>query len=413
MNKSKINNIDYFFIENKKYKTNTINIYFKEKVSKENVIRRQILPKILLDKTMNYDTPFKLSRKASSLYSCSLLVKENVFSDYSLLQFSITYIRSKYLDKDITKDIIELLNELIYNPYVINGKFDEDKLNRLKNELKNAIKRKESSFQLKAREQALELLYKDKSCVNRILKNENIDKVTNEQLYSYYKEVLNTNEMLIVFEGDEDIKQHLSMFKTNIENKYEYNVCAMQTNDLGLVINKDNTKQNNLCFIYENFSADDKDNVKSFLFCMMLGDGANSLLFQEVREKHSLAYSIGSQFDPFYKTMFIYGGVKLDSLDKTIEIINEQLNRLKTEDLNWLLKDAKQGYLNNLYSSLDLKGFLTTRTVRGWLSDEYTTIEDLISRINNVTLEDIKEIANKVQSKLMYVLQGEVNNENN
>lgn len=413
MNIEKINNIDYFYLENKKYKTNTITVCFKEEVKKEDVVKRQILPKFLLEKTMNYPSRLKLARKASSLYSCSTSIKENVYTNYSILQFSITYIRSKYLEEDITKDIIDFLYEIIYNPYTVNGEFDNDSFKRIKNELKNNIKRKDATPQTVAKEQAVELLYKDQVCTYRHLTNKKVDGINNAEVYKYYQELIKNNEMAIFFEGDESIKDKLNIFKSNVENKYDYKPSRLTSKEMGLVVKKHQTKQNNLFFIYDNFNLSDKYNVRNFLLGMMLGEGATSLLFQEVREKNSLAYSIGSLFDPNYKLLYIYGGVKLDSLDKTIEIINEQFNRLKNDDLSELLNDSKQSYLNTVVSSLDTKGFLTLRAMRGWLNNEYTTIEELMDKIKNTTLEEIQEVAKKIECKLMYALQGDLKDETN
>lgn len=411
MERSKVNNIDYCFIENIKYKTNTISIFFKEKITKENMIRRQILPRILSNKTRQYNSQLKLSRKLASLYSSSISASESISGEYSVLKFSITFIQSKYLNEDITKDVLNLLKEIVFNPFTVNEQFEEETINRIKNELKNLVKQKEVSFMIKAKEGAFKTLFEDQPCNYNIVTNEKIETINAKEVYDYYKNVISTNQMLLIFEGDKDVKDQIDMFSTELESNSEYNAYHPKSSPKGLVVKKDKTKQNNLFFVYDGFSEKDEDNVKNFFFSMMLGESPSSLLFQEVREKHSLAYSIGSQFDANFKLLYIYGGVKLDSLDKTIEIINDQLNRLKTEDFTGLLNDSRQNYLNHLYSSLDLKGFLTTRYARSWISNTYTTIEELIERINAVTIDDIKHIANEIQNKIMYVLQGEINNE--
>ncbi len=405
----KINNIDYSFIQNNKFKTNTISVFFKEKVKKEDILKRQCLPKILLDRTKNYDSRFKLTRKLASLYSASLSVKESVVGEYSMLTFSVTYIHSKYLDEDITNDVIEFLYEVIYNPYTINNQFDESTILRLQNELKNLIKRKEESFAIKSKEQALETAYKDQSITYRIIKEDEVNKVNNSEVYDYYQKILLTNEMLIVVEGHEDVRDKLSMFNTNEASKMDYQPPLIKSNNHGLVIKKDKTKQNNIVMIFDNLDCSNEANSKNFMFSMMLGETPNSLLFQEVREKHSLAYSIGSSYDPFYKILSIIGGVKLDSLDETLTIINDIFTTFKTADLTQLLEDTRKSYLNTLYSNLDSKLYLTIRTLREWVQKSIFSIDETINLINSVTVEDIKKIANTIENKIIYVLQGESN----
>lgn len=405
----KINNIDYFFIENNKFKTNTITVYFKEKTTKENALNRQILPKILLDKTKNYDTKFKLSRKLSSLYSSSLSVRETIVGAYSLLTFSITYIQSKYLNEDISDEIVSFLTEVIYNPYIIDNKFDDNTINRLKNEFINIIKQKDQSFPIKTKEQGFKKLYNNQSITDRLFTKEDINKIDNKKVCEYYNNLLNNNEMLLVFEGDKDIKEKLSVFNTNTLTNNDYNQTKLECEELGLIVTKDKTKQTNLMLIYDNFNHDKEYTIKNIFFAMLLGETPNSLLFQEIREKHSLAYSIGAIYDPFYRIMMIQGGVKLNSLDKTLELINDIFNTLKTKDLNELIEETKQSYLNSLYSNLDTKNYLTIRTARNWLQNSYSTVEDSIKKLNSITSDDIKEIANQIHNKIIYVIQGETN----
>ncbi len=407
----KINNIDYLFIENKKFKTNTISIFFKEKVEKENIIKRQSLSKILLDKTNKYNTKLELSRKLASLYSSSLNVKESIFGNYSLLTFSVNYIDKKYLERDITKDIVEFINEVIYNPYTEDNKFDEATIKRLKNEFYNLIKRKEQSLPIKTKEQAMLTLYKEQDINNRIVTNEQVDKIDNKEIYDYYQNVLKSNSMLIVVEGHEDIKDQLNIFKTDVVNDNVFELPIIKSDSLGLVTKEDITTQANICLIYDNFDTSIDFKVKNILFGMLLGETSNSLLFQEIREKHSLAYSIGASYDVNYKIMVISGGVKSTSLDLTISLINDIINKLKTEDMTELVEETKEYYLNSLYAAMDSKTFNTARAVGNWLQNIESTNEELINKINAVTTSDIKEIANRIENKLIYAIIGGSNEE--
>ncbi len=272
----------------------------------------------------------------------------------------------------------------------------------------NQINKRDNSIPAKARRNAINHLYKNSQLSNEIYENEDIN-FTSKDLYNTYLKMINNNEIAIIFEGDKDIYDSLSNFNSDVSIEYKKEKVELNSMEKGLIIEKDNTKQNNLFFIYDNF--DDNANVKNFLFSMMLGEGANSLLFKEVREKHSLAYVISSSFNSNYQLLTISAGIQLGSLDKAIELINEQLNRLKNEDLTNLLNSAKENYISTLYSSLDAKGFLSNRCIMLWVYNKNKSFDDLVKDIKNVTLEDIHCIANKIQNKIMYVLQGDLENE--
>lgn len=407
MKKRDLNNIDYYFIENNKFKTNTIRLCFKEKTNEENVIKRQALPKILLDKTQKFDDKLKLRRHLNLLYSTSLSIKETIVGEYSLLSFSLTYIQGKYLDEDITSEILDLLKEVIYNPYLVDNKFDEDTIKRVKNQFLNLLKQKEQSFPLKTKEQAMIATFENQPINKTIITKEKVSSLDNQKLYDYYQEILNTNEMLLIFEGDKDIYEQLD-FRSNVVNKNEYIVPVVKAKEVGLKVVKDKTKQNNICLIFDNFSNDKKDIFKNLLFSMLLGDGASSLLFQEIREKHSLAYSISSGYDSQNNIMMINGGVKLNSLDKTIELINEIFETIKNGDITTYFNDAKLSYINALNSYLDIKNALSVRVATQWIQNNFRSIDESIVEVEKVTIEDMKEIANKIKLKTTYVLQGEI-----
>lgn len=412
MEKRNLNNIVYFFVENDKFKTNAIKLCFKEKTKSEDVIKRQSLPKILLDKTQKYDDKLKLRRHLNLLYSTSLSIKEIVVGQYSVLTFTITYIQGKYLEEDITNEAIDLLKEVAYNPYTKNNKFDDKTITRIKNELKNLLKHKEKSYSLKAKEGAMIETYGNQVINQGIITKEKVESLNNQDLYDYYQQVLKTNEMSIIFEGDKDIYDSLSSFKSDVINKNEYTLPSVKASKKDLIITKDKTKQNNIFLIYDNFSKEREDVFKNSLFSMVLGEIPSSLLFQEVREKNSLAYSIGSGFDNHYKVLCIAGGVKLTALDQTLEIINQIFERLKTGDIANILNDAKTSYINSFKAYTDNRNAIASRVLSQWAQNHFRTIEDSIEEIKKVTVEDIKEIANRIEHKITYVLQGEIKNEN-
>ena len=57
----------------------------------------------------------------------------------------------------------------------------------------------------------------------------------------------------------------------------------------------------------------------------MLGGSSNSLLFQNVREKESLAYSIGSSYSRLKNVLFIRCGIEISNFDLAKELVSKQL----------------------------------------------------------------------------------------
>jgi len=87
----------------------------------------------------------------------------------------------------------------------------------------------------------------------------------------------------------------------------------------------------------------EKVQFKSLLYNIILGSSANSLLFQNVREKASLAYSIKSVYVKQKANIFIRAGIEIENYEKAVNIIKEQLEKMrKGEFSDDDLKSAKE-----------------------------------------------------------------------
>lgn len=69
------------------------------------------------------------------------------------------------------------------------------------------------------------------------------------------------------------------------------------------------------------------------LYNAILGGGANSKLFQNVREKESLAYTAGSNYVRQKNSIFIRCGIEIENYEKALQTIKQQLEDIKMESL--------------------------------------------------------------------------------
>ena len=76
-------------------------------------------------------------------------------------------------------------------------------------------------------------------------------------------------------------------------------------------------------------TENEDDKYVALMYNMLLGGGANSKLFQNVREKASLAYTAGSMYIRQKNNIFIRCGIEIKNYNKAKEIIEKQLEDLK------------------------------------------------------------------------------------
>jgi predicted Zn-dependent peptidase len=131
-----------------------------------------------------------------------------------------------------------------------------------------------------------------------------------------------------------------------------------------------------------------------------LGGGMSSRLFQEVREKRGLAYSVYSFSSPFADTgLFgVYAGCQPKRVDDVLEICQEQLNLVVSGGLTAEEIARGKGQLTGgLLLGLEDTGSRMSRLGKGELVyGEHLSAADLIAKIDAVTADDIAQVANEV-----------------
>lgn len=168
------------------------------------------------------------------------------------------------------------------------------------------------------------------------------------------------------------------------------------------VENRD-TKQANIVLGFPGYSRLHPSRYMLELLDVVLGQGMSSRLFQEVRVKRGLAYSVGSQYSPYQDTgLFrIYAGVDPERGEDAVKVILEQLERIRetpiTQDELRMAKDFYKGSL-----SLRLEDTLSLALRHGGhmvLSGKIIPVEEVLERIEAVTANEIQSVAGDLLQK--------------
>ena len=133
------------------------------------------------------------------------------------------------------------------------------------------------------------------------------------------------------------------------------------------------------------------------LLSSAVGGGTSSRLFQRVREELGLAYSVFT-FQSFYRaggTLGVYVGTRPEWADRAVDVIRDELGRVRTDGLTASeLEDAKGQVKGQMVLDLESPGGRVARLAIQELYDEpRRSVDELIERIDAVTLDDIVEVA--------------------
>ncbi len=135
-----------------------------------------------------------------------------------------------------------------------------------------------------------------------------------------------------------------------------------------------------------------------FLMNTVLGGSMSSRLFQEIRENRGLAYSVFSYVTSYHDTgLFgIYLGVIEDTLGDSLDIVRQQLRRLRDERVpDTELINAKEQLKGNLLLALESTDSRMSRLAKCEMYfGEYVPVETVLGELDAVTPADIQTLAN-------------------
>lgn len=392
------------YIECTKFKTNVISVRFCEKITADNLLKRTLLTYLLPLATVKYNSVEKLNLALEDLYDTKLSVDNTVLGNVSNLIFTMSFVSSQYVE-DIKTEAINILDEMI-----LNHSFDnEENLLVAKNRLKQDVDGIYDEKMSYVFSRLFEIYdHNQEAIFSNLWDKEVIDNITLEDLKKYYEEVISTNSVYIYEVSDKqlDYKPALNY------NKIDFDVTFKTKNEeLESVVEYSDISQAKFAQAYQ-VEIEEEDIIAFQLFNMMFGGSMLSRLFTNIREKHSMAYSIGSRFDHFTRSLFVYAGVSNGNVLTVCNLIAKELEEIQngSVDLN-TLNSIKAMLKSNVLESFDSQSGIISiyysREIRNMTFDK----EEYFNAIDVITLDDIIRVSAKVKLVSRFVLSGDKNEE--
>ena len=157
------------------------------------------------------------------------------------------------------------------------------------------------------------------------------------------------------------------------------------------------TEQYHVCLAGPGLRRDDPRRYASALLDAILGGSASSRLFQEIREKRGMAYSIYTYSSQYADAgqVGIYVGTREENLRECLDVIAAELHDVGAGNLRaGELERAKENMKGRLLLSLESTSARMTRLGKATVTDtEIVPIDESERRIEAVTAEDVARLA--------------------
>lgn len=241
-----------------------------------------------------------------------------------------------------------------------------------------------------------------------------INKIAREDFIGYMDSLYSPKNMVLVYAGKlpKDINQIAQNYFLDLSargvTKFKPYQKTKQNKPRAGVYYKE-TDQANIVLGVEAYPRDDKRRYAARILAAILGEGMSSRLFMEVREKRGLAYSVNADIEPYSDTgaFTVYAGLKLEKVIEGLEVIKAELETTVKEKVSEEeLKKAKEMVRGRLAIRQESTNFLAEYFGTYFVLDrEIETFDDYLKKIDQVTAEDVRDVAKNLFQKDKFNLQ--------
>ncbi|WP_100399311.1 M16 family metallopeptidase [Bacillus sp. FJAT-44742] len=223
-----------------------------------------------------------------------------------------------------------------------------------------------------------------------------------ETLQGYLERYYTGENVVISIAGNikEDMIEQISSVFSELKPKGADKNIEKPTFLTNKMAREKETEQAHLCLGYPGVPAGDESIYALALLNNVLGGSMSSRLFQEIREKRGLAYSVFSYHSSFQDNgmLTIYGGTAPGHLDELFDATVNCIKDLRKKGLTKKeLTNGKEQLKGNLMLSLESSNSRMSRNGKNELLLGYhRSLDEVIQQVNKVTEEDVLKVASEV-----------------
>ena len=227
---------------------------------------------------------------------------------------------------------------------------------------------------------------------------EAVESVDRERILGYLSRMFQPDRIVVAAAGNLDHQQFLDLVAPTLEtlNHPEDPLGRRTPADhyRTQLIPKD-LEQVHICLGMHGPAQTDESRFRCHLLNVVLGSSMSSRLFQEIREKRGLAYSIYSFVNSHEDTgLFgIYAGVAAGDVQETLDVIHEELSKLAREVIPEAeLRGAKEYLKGSMYLNAESTDSRMNRLAKNeFLFGRYIPFEEVEQKIDEVTSAQVQQ----------------------
>lgn len=301
--------------------------------------------------------------------------------------------------KENLKLDIDILGDLVCHARFPNREFEKER-----NVILQEVSMTEENYEELIHDLFFERIYEDDSLGWPILGNEeSLSQISRSDVLKYYRERYQPRKIIVAAAGSldhnevvEHVEKYFKKSKIRTSGRPRFRPRFKKIREVV-------TKKSEQCHILVGFnglSFVDRERFEAFVLNAWLGGGMSSKLYQSIREKKGLAYTVYSGMTSFSDcgVLTIYAAADTDSLETVINTIKRDLKDVRRKKLNESQVDLfkKQVLGQIVLGADDMENRMTSLGINEMTYGEYVPLEDVVERIDGVSGKGIRDLAQEL-----------------
>ena len=400
-----------------RFKQGRLSFQFVRPMEKRESAFNALLPDVMLRGTQDHPSLRAINQHLDANYGVGMGALVRRVGDYQTCGFGFALLEDRFAlaGDSVLEGVLDFLEELLTRPLVENGAFLPD---IVESEKKNLISTIESELNNKAAYAMGKLLKSmcraDTFGLPRLGEKEDVAAIGPGELHEHFLRIRRESRIEVFYVGSAD-SSALADRVRRIVDKWDRNYVNLPDQTPFLAVageDLDETMdiaQGKLClgFITPVNNRDPRFAALQALN-VIFGAGMTSKLFQNVREKLSLCYSVGSAYYGSKGILTVSAGIDFDKEAAARAEILRQLDLCRTGQITeGELTAAKAAIRSGLQATHDTPGAIEGYYSTAALSGMAMTPAEYLEAVEGLTLEQVIAAANTVTYHSSFFLKGE------
>ena len=302
----------------------------------------------------------------------------------------------KVLDEHLAP-AMDILCDLVLAPI-----FNEEDIAKERGVIVEEIKMDEDNPDYLVHEIFIQNFWKDHPLGKPILgTKDTVRKFDRAILQESYAKRFTPGNLIVSAAGNVDHDHFVSLIARNFEHLLPgtngFHNGSPKSHSRIMMRNKKSLEQVQICLGVPSYPISHERRYSAYVLNTLLGGGMSSRLFQNIREKQGLVYSIFSELNPFRDTgcLAIYAGTSRGAVPKVVASIISEFKQVKEMSVDQEELDrAKAQLKGNLLLSLESSTARMSNLARQEMYyDHFFGINEIIQRIEAIQPEDVVAVA--------------------